>query len=83
MDNSNESITAKLCSYARANHCLCKQDKIFDDFLALKLMGNKEYKETEKIIENIKPDGEQIYMSYSFAEERIFRGQIMQIFECV
>ncbi len=45
-----ESITAKLCSFARANHSICKGNKIFDDFLAFELMGEKEYKETEKMI---------------------------------
>lgn len=51
MNNSNESITAKLCSYARANHCICGGSKIFDDFHAYKLMGSNEYKETENLIE--------------------------------
>ncbi len=50
MNDSNESVTAKLCSYARANHSFCEGCKIFDDSYAYKLMGSREYKETEKIL---------------------------------
>lgn len=51
MLKQNESMTAKICSFARANHSICSGNKIFDDFLAFALMGDKEYKKTEKIIE--------------------------------
>ncbi len=47
-----ESITAKLCSFARANHSICEQHskKIFDDFLAFKLMGSVDYLNAKEII---------------------------------
>ena len=47
-----ESITAKLCSFARANHSICEQhsQKIFDDFLAFKLMGRADYLNAKEII---------------------------------
>ena len=49
-----ESITAKLCSFARANHSICEQHekKIFDDFLAYKLMGSHDYLNAKEIIKN-------------------------------
>ena len=52
MIETNESMTAKLCSWARANHSLYGNIKIFDDFFAYRLMGHKEYKKTENIIKN-------------------------------
>ena len=52
MIERNESMTAKLCQWVRANHSLCTKDKIFDDFLAYRLMGHKEYKETKTVIQN-------------------------------
>ncbi len=60
MLEQNESMTAKLCSYARANHSICKGDKIFDDFLAFALMGHSEYKNTEKIIKKNFPKSKPI-----------------------
>ena len=38
-----ESVTAKLCAFARAWHAIHDRDKIFDDDLAFDLMGKAEY----------------------------------------
>lgn len=43
MIDTKESVTAKICSFARAYHSnYCKQ-KIFDDYLAYDMMGKEEY----------------------------------------
>ena len=34
-----ESITAKLCAFARAWHSIKSKNKIFDDYLAFDIMG--------------------------------------------
>ena len=43
MIDDMESITAKLCSFARAYHSNHEKNKIFDDYLAYDLMGKEEY----------------------------------------
>lgn len=43
MIDTQESITAKICSFARAYHSSFEKDKIFDDYLAYDLMGKNEY----------------------------------------
>ena len=55
MIEQNESMTAKLCQWARADHSLCTKDKIFDDFLAYRLMGQNEYEKTKSVIQNSCP----------------------------
>ena len=52
MINDMESVTAKLCSFARAYHSNYEKNKIFDDYLAYDLMGKEEYEETGQLIEN-------------------------------
>lgn len=52
MINKQESITAKLCSFARAYHSNYGRDKIFDDYLAYDMMGKQEYEEIGQLIEN-------------------------------
>lgn len=52
MIDTRESITAKLCSFARAYHSNFGKDKIFDDYLAYDLMGMDEYNEIGQLIEN-------------------------------
>ena len=47
-----ESITAKICAFARAWHSEYAQEKIYDDYLALKLMGKDEYNDIYKMIKN-------------------------------
>ena len=47
-----ESMTARLCSFARAHHAENTQEKIFDDFLAFDFMGNNQYEELSKLVEN-------------------------------
>lgn len=46
-----ESMTAKLCSFARAYHSNFAKGKIFDDYLAFDLMGKEEYEEIGQLIE--------------------------------
>ena len=43
MIDDMESVTAKLCSFARACHSNHDREKIFDDYLAYDLMGKEEY----------------------------------------
>lgn len=52
MVGTQESMTAKICSFARAYHSNYSRIKIFDDFLAYDLMGKKEYEEIGEFIEN-------------------------------
>lgn len=47
-----ESVTAKLCSFARAYHSNCEKNKIFDDYLAYDLMGKEEYERIGQMIEH-------------------------------
>ena len=37
------SMTAKLCSFARAYHSMLGKNKIFDDYLAYDIIGKDEY----------------------------------------
>lgn len=43
MVDKRESITAKLCAFARAWHSNKVRDKIYDDYLAYDMMGKDEY----------------------------------------
>lgn len=52
MIDTQESITAKLCSFARAYHSNHERQKIFDDYLAYDLMGREEYEEIGQLIEH-------------------------------
>ncbi len=49
---AQESITAKLCSFARAYHSNTGRNKIFDDYLAYDLMGKEEFEEIGQLIQN-------------------------------
>ena len=50
MIESQESTTAKLCSFARAYHSTYARRKIFDDSLAFDFMGLEQYEETGQLI---------------------------------
>ena len=52
MYDYQESITAKLCAFVRAYHSLYGQPKIFDDSFAYDLMGQHEFLQMAKLIEN-------------------------------
>lgn len=54
MIEKQESITAKLCLFARAYHSGAdsQSPKIFDDYLSFDLMGRSEYEEIGQLIEN-------------------------------
>ena len=52
MVEHQESITAKLCSFARAFHSNFSREKIFDDYLSFDLMGKTQYEEMGQLIEN-------------------------------
>lgn len=52
MIDTRESMTAKLCSFARAYHSNFGKQKIFDDYLAYDLMGKAEYEEIGQLIEH-------------------------------
>lgn len=49
---TQESITAKLCSFARAYHSNTGRKKIFDDYLAYDMMGKEEFEEIGQLIQN-------------------------------
>lgn len=51
MIESQESTTAKLCSFARAYHSTYAKEKIFDDFLAFDFMGPEQYEKTGQLID--------------------------------
>ena len=52
MIDMRESLTAKLCSFARAYHSNTGKRKIYDDYLAYDMMGKEEYDEVGQLIEN-------------------------------
>lgn len=52
MIDTQESMTAKLCSFARAYHSNYGRQKIFDDYLAYDMMGKDEYEEIGQLIEH-------------------------------
>ncbi len=43
MLENKESITAKICAFARAYHSYFNRDKVYDDYLAFDLLGKDEY----------------------------------------
>ncbi|MDD3394573.1 MAG: SAM-dependent methyltransferase [Anaerotignum sp.] len=52
MIDMRESMTAKMCSFARAYHSNHARQKIFDDYLAYDMMGKEEYEEVGMILQN-------------------------------
>ena len=50
MVDERESVTAKLCAFARAWHAIHNREKIFDDDLAFDIMGKAEYDEMYDIV---------------------------------
>ena len=52
MIERQESITAKLCLFARAFDSNFNHRKIFDDYLSFDLMGRTQYEEIGQLIEN-------------------------------
>lgn len=80
MLKDSESLTAKICLYARANHSICDKDKIFNDFLAFNLIGDSEYKSIGKMIEKISyPLNSSDFLNKYFypccpSEDVIYRG---------
>lgn len=60
-----ESITSKLCAFARAWHSNKARNKIFDDYLAYDFMGIDEYQEVYEFIRRgFKEDGELLSAEY-------------------
>jgi methyltransferase (TIGR00027 family) len=51
MIDTKESVTAKICSFARAYHSNYSKQKIFDDYLAYDMMGKEEYDATSQQLE--------------------------------
>ena len=70
MIDDMESITAKLCSFARAYHSNHEKNKIFDDYLAYDLMGKEEYDEIGQLIEH-EYDKNRFDLAYTFSGKRI------------
>ena len=52
MVETQESITAKLCSFARAYHSNVGKNKIFDDYIAFDMMGKDEFEQIGQLIAN-------------------------------
>lgn len=50
MVDKRESITAKMCAFARAFHSNTSREKIYDDYLAYDFMGKEEYQDIYKMI---------------------------------
>jgi len=50
MIEKRESITAELCSFARAYHSTYEQDKIYDDYLAFDFLGRDQYEAMKQLI---------------------------------
>lgn len=50
MIDKQESITAELCSFARAYHSTYVRDKIYDDYLAFDFMGREQYEAMKQLI---------------------------------
>ena len=50
MVEKRESITAKLCAFARAWHSNRSREKIYDDYLAFDLLGREEYEEMYEMV---------------------------------
>lgn len=65
-----ESVTAKLCSFARAYHSNHVKNKIFDDYLAYDMMGKEEYEEIGQLIEH-EYRAELFDPAYTFSGRRI------------
>ena len=70
MVETRESVTAKLCSFARAFHSNIGRNKIFDDYLAYDLMGRDEYEKIGQLIQN-DFDAEKSDKNYTFASKKI------------
>ncbi len=70
MVETRESVTAKLCSFARAFHSNIGKNKIFDDYLAYDLMGRDEYEEIGQLIQN-DFDEEKSDKNFAFASDKI------------
>ncbi|MDY6324590.1 MAG: class I SAM-dependent methyltransferase [Catonella sp.] len=67
-----ESITAKLCSFARAYHSLGESKGMFNDFLAYDLMGSEEYGRIGRLIENDFDDSKS-HGQLSFNPTKVYR----------
>lgn len=63
MVEKRESITAKLCAFARAWHSNRSREKIYDDYLAFDFMGREEYDEMYRMV------------SHGFGGEYRFSGE--------
>ena len=50
MVDNRESVTAKICAFARAWHSTYAKDKIYDDYLAFDFMGREEYEDIYDLI---------------------------------
>lgn len=73
MIDTRESMTAKLCSFARAYHSNFSKQKIFDDYLAYDMMGKEEYERIGRLIR-------QDFDASSFDNKNEFRnGQILPV----
>ena len=60
MVDERESITAKLCAFARAWHSYYSREKIYDDYLAFDFMGKEEYEEMLEMIKEGLIDSERL-----------------------
>lgn len=50
MVDNKESATSKICAFARAQHARISNNKVFDDYLALALLGEGEYEYLKNLI---------------------------------
>lgn len=77
MVDKRESITAKLCAFARAWHSNKVRNKIYDDYLAYDMMGKEEYDEIYEMIPQI--FGESVPLLYSKSVQELMEEYIAPI----
>lgn len=70
MTDTKGSMTAKICSFARAYHSNYSKEKIFDDYLAYDIMGKDEYERIGTLIHH-NFDETKIDKNYHFRNESI------------
>lgn len=60
MVSERESVTAKICAFARAWHSTYSKDRIYDDYLAFDFMGREEYEDIYDMISDGLVDSEKL-----------------------
>ena len=77
MVDERESVTAKLCAFARAWHSNRSREKIYDDYLAYDLMGKEEYDTVYDMISRgpLQENAIDEFGTYEYDKKSIERGK--------